>query len=327
MVGAATAFGLTSLLPLNVPQGNPLMYCNGMNIDQAQIKFKDLFYFCFRDAILISCPDVVDNLPVDRCKNEMMTFDLNGSDSDFHALNGTLITNIDIVCNSTFPVIEKHLTLNSTTNVLECFPGLYPEKLSSFIPTTTTEAPTTTEKEMSLEAKVHMLMLDLIGLSDVYESSTKPSIVKDDQGLKGNEEPWIPEALTFPPDFVIPEREYPFTLEYQLIEEVDGELKVIETQPVEASVEKEWLKLHFEHGVSLPPNVVKVEKRKEFEKRASTAVETKDNSDDLVFETWYKLKLEELDESLKNDALKLISSLDKDQKNYEDELIKSLKNP
>ncbi|CRK93766.1 CLUMA_CG007294, isoform A, partial [Clunio marinus] len=62
VVGAATAFGLASLLPLNVPENKPLMYCNTTEIAQTRIKLYENIYSCVNKSILISCPKIEENL-------------------------------------------------------------------------------------------------------------------------------------------------------------------------------------------------------------------------------------------------------------------------
>lgn len=201
MIGAATAFGLTSLLPLNVPFDKPLMYCNDTTIEQAQLKFDDIIYSCFNGKVATSCARIVLLETTDfKCKNKMMECDLpdtGDTASDVYCSDGALMTRANIVCNSTFSFTDEQS--HDNIFVLECYSGLYPAKLSSFIPTTTTEAPTTTTtaKAFSLSAHIHMILLDFIGHSDVYETTTY--ISKDEQELNSTEELWIPEALTLPP--------------------------------------------------------------------------------------------------------------------------------
>ncbi|KAL7042496.1 hypothetical protein ACKWTF_001160 [Chironomus riparius] len=56
IVGAAKAFGLVSLLPLNVPPGKPLMYCGNTDLIQSQIRINnEATYVCNNAKIEISC--------------------------------------------------------------------------------------------------------------------------------------------------------------------------------------------------------------------------------------------------------------------------------
>lgn len=241
VIAAATAFGLTTLLPLNVPMNSPLIYCGRPEITQARIKFYDVIYYCANETVRESCPKEINGKIVDDCKKKQC--------NELDCSHNTLIADLDMVCNSTYSAFD--IELNSTVDILECFTGWWPENLSSFIPTTT-ETPK--KKKVSLKAYVHMLMLDFIGQSEVYESTTRPPYE-----LKDGEESWIPEALTLPPGYVIPEENYPFYLEYQVIANfMDGRSAVIKRKPVDESVEKVWLKLHLRYGVPLPPFIALV---------------------------------------------------------------------
>lgn len=205
VVGAATAFGLTSLLPLNVPSTKPLMYCNTTEITQTQIKLEDNIYSCVNNSIAMSCPRSLENSTIiDACANKIMECDLPESLENLFCTNATLVSRSGTLCNST--IVLNGTNVNETTTILNCYPGLLADKLTAFIPTTTTEAPlvTTTEKNLSLGAKIHVFFLKLIGKSEVLKKETTtvaPSIEDDPRlGLKENETAWVPEALTIPPE-------------------------------------------------------------------------------------------------------------------------------
>lgn len=282
--GAATAFGLTSLLPLNVPANKPLMYCSNNEFKQTHIQLDGNIYSCVNSSIAISCPRQIGFKTIDKCANKTMQCDLKGSNevpaTDLSCSDGTLISTSDIACNST--VFRYIMKLNQTRTVVQCFPGAYPKALVAFIPTTSTESTIskTTEKQLSIDTKIYNFFLNLFGISK-DETTSNEEISPDDHrdGLGEGESHWIPEALTLPPDFEVPEQEYPFSLEYQLTRKVKGRTIVVKQHPVDESVEKVWLKLHLEHGVTLPPFVAKIPKRKHFYKIDDQ--ESDENSDEM----------------------------------------------
>lgn len=239
------------------------MYCNDTDISQTQIKLEDNIYSCVNRSIAMSCPRSFENATIDDCLNKTMECDLKDPDDliDLYCTNGTLIAKFDTACNST---TSLNNSLGDLTSTLECYFGSYIAKLSSFIPTTSTEAPitTTTEKLFSLESRIHMFLLNLIGKSEVYETTTEPLIDNNDLrlGSKYREEYWMPEALTLPPDFVVPDKEYPFYLWYKVSSTNDDGSEFVNQHPVEQSIEKEWLRLHLEYGVPLPAFVTKIPK-------------------------------------------------------------------
>lgn len=206
VVGAATAFGLASLLPLNVPANKPLMYCNATEITQTQIKLEGNIYSCVNNSIAISCQRVFSNFTADECanKNQTMECDLADSSENLYCTNATLISRQDTLCNST--TVLNGTNVNITTTILNCYPGMLNEKLAAFIPTTTTVAPitTTTERSLSLGAQIHVFFLHLAGKSDVLvkppTTTVEPPTEDPRLALKDDETPWIPEALTIPPE-------------------------------------------------------------------------------------------------------------------------------
>jgi hypothetical protein len=210
VVGAATAFGLVSLLPLNVPANKPIMYCNNTDLAQAQVKINnETLYQCINGTFVASCPKIVvgeNETIVDECKKQSMMCDNNAS--DIYCSNGTLLSKNTIFCNST-TVLNGTVQLNETTTILNCYNGELPQSQASFIPTTTTEAPvtTTTEKSLSFGAKMHVWFMKLIGKSDVLEkppttttSTTESPEIPQLALDEGNKTQWTPEALTIPPE-------------------------------------------------------------------------------------------------------------------------------
>jgi hypothetical protein len=53
--GAARAFGLKTLLPLNVASNQPLMYCPDKSLDQAQILLDNKLYRCSENILQVRC--------------------------------------------------------------------------------------------------------------------------------------------------------------------------------------------------------------------------------------------------------------------------------
>ena len=207
VVGAATAFGLVSLLPLNVPSNKPLMYCNNTDIAQSPIALDFNIYSCVNDSIAVSCPRILENSTIiDECLHKNMKCDVEKTSDNLYCSNGTLLSQSPIVCNST--TLQNGTMLNETTTIINCYQGSVAAALASSIPITITEAPIvpTTERELSLTAKMHIFFMRLVGKSDLVEkaqtATTTVSPIEDIPRfvLKENETMWIPEALTIPPE-------------------------------------------------------------------------------------------------------------------------------
>lgn len=117
VLGAASAFGISSLLPLIVPIGKPILSCNATDLQQTQISLSGSIYDCKRRAITMSCPksDEFDNI-TDDCQGETLECDVRMRPTDearVSCTNGTLISNHLIVC--------KTATLMENKNILNCF--------------------------------------------------------------------------------------------------------------------------------------------------------------------------------------------------------------
>lgn len=105
----------SSLLPLNVPIGKPILSCNATELLQAQINLNGVIYDCDRSAITMSCPRMNENnLVVDDCRGETLECDVRMAQNSqsVSCTNGTLISNHPIVC--------KSATLMERKNVLNC---------------------------------------------------------------------------------------------------------------------------------------------------------------------------------------------------------------
>lgn len=184
--GAATAFGLSTLLPLNVPASMPLLYCNGIEVAQQPIKIGSEIFACGNMTVEILCSKVSEFS--DQCSSETMECDVEG-DSPLYCSNSTLMANSSMFCNST----TEHKT-GETMKVLNCYEGELPELMTSFIPTTTVEP----ERDLSIGAIVHVLMMYAMGRSDEMNAVTSTT---QDPPTEA-EKPWVPEALVIPPETI-----------------------------------------------------------------------------------------------------------------------------
>ena len=152
VLGAATAFGVYSLLPLNVPSGRPILSCNATDLQQAQINFNDATYGCFNKKITILL-------------GETLKYDQKKVDSIISYTNGTLIIMEDIFCNDT-------AFINQTNqNVLYCFSGLLPDQIASSIPA---DYPIIPKQSYSTGQKVKHFLLWWIGKSNKTTTETIP---------------------------------------------------------------------------------------------------------------------------------------------------------
>lgn len=124
-----TALKVSSLLPLEIPIGKPILSCNATQLLQAQINLDGIIYDCNRAAITKSCPRInSNNLLVDECQGETLECDVRMKQNtmDVSCTNGTLISNYPIVC--------KSASLMARKNVLNC---LYKNSSPSYSSRTT----------------------------------------------------------------------------------------------------------------------------------------------------------------------------------------------
>ncbi|KAG5666174.1 hypothetical protein PVAND_017683 [Polypedilum vanderplanki] len=248
VIGAASAFGLASLLPLNVPANKPLMYCGNTDLIQSQICIENGFiYKCKNGTFEVKCSrnsqNLVNSTNFDNFKNvdnSTMTVNVNIERSKENSTNNNLLTcerkvmtcdeekekdegiycksktlysAQEIFCNSTS--VLKSSKSNKTIEVLNCYKGKLPENEASFIPTTTTstEAPftTTTEKSLSIGAQMHIFMLKLLGKYEVLEKNKIPEKIESTTEIPKVEPQWIPKALEIlPPTTTTTTPEPPF---------------------------------------------------------------------------------------------------------------------
>lgn len=167
---AATAFGLRTLLPLNVPPEMPLIYCTETEYEmkQSAMELNGNIYYCDTNSLAISC--------INACT---------AASPNLFISDGALRSHLHIFCNAT--------KYDSAMDVLQCFYGQLTACRTSFIPiktTTSTSSSVTAEtndqdesKDISLSAKIHKFLLRLMGMHEIADSTCKQ---------------WIPEALIVP---------------------------------------------------------------------------------------------------------------------------------
>ncbi|CAO1356529.1 unnamed protein product [Diamesa tonsa] len=165
VLGAATAFGVYSLLPLNVPNGKPILSCNATSLQQTKVKLDDITYACAEMIITVGCfkVDPATNETVNYCPGKILQC---GETSEFPGMscsNGTLISTEPIFCNST-TMIDGVTSTDMTAKVLNCYQGVLPNKMAASIPT---EPPP--PKELSMGAKVHTFLLWAIGEAEIVD--------------------------------------------------------------------------------------------------------------------------------------------------------------
>lgn len=265
---------MATLLPLNVPADKPLLYCNVTGVAQTHVQLDENVYSCANQSIAISCPRTVENATTDVCTNTTMECDLKtGELETYYCTNATLLSRASLVCNST--TILNGTNVNETTTILNCYRGSLPVKLASFIPTTTTtEAPitTTTEKQLSLGARIHIFFVKLVGNGHILDTTTSAPTtttalpIDDDDPrlqLSGNQTPWVPEALTIPPETTTATAttttttETPFIFGRISVKQLENGSFIDEIKPVEDD-KQDVFRMMWGKSEVLPPFVVKI---------------------------------------------------------------------
>lgn len=201
--GAATAFGLKTLLPLNVPEQNPLMGCPETDLLQSAIKLDGRTYSCVDSLIQITCsekdPLMTTSNPNDDDANTEdcvdKTINCNSvefSDENLLCESGILTSISAVVCDSFEIVGDIPIT------VLNCHYGELPTRLASFVPTTESSIPQTTikpEEDSSLFGVVKSFfgnILKKVNLGSDEETSVGETTESIFDQMDGN---WVPEAL------------------------------------------------------------------------------------------------------------------------------------
>lgn len=180
--GAAIAFGLETLLPLNIPAKSPLMYCkNAHELRQNQIKLNGRIYSCENGGVLSAVCDEHDS-----CNDKALICNDNGTNSgginEISCINGTLYSQIEMFCNKS----------DTRHNVLHCFVGRLPDNTVSFIPTTRPAVPA--QGGQSGFRKFLNSILEFFGLAPEEEE------VEGEGEEIASQSNWIPQALEIPPE-------------------------------------------------------------------------------------------------------------------------------
>lgn len=149
VMGAATAFGLTSLFPLNVPTGRPLMYCNSSHVEQNPIRLSGRIYSCSDGEFVVSCPrflqddgSLFDNedcsgkskiLPCDLI-NQMSVLSIK---TGIYCKQGTLLRIHQTYCLSALASFRRTevagVLVTETINIIDCHDGQVHPRQASFI--------------------------------------------------------------------------------------------------------------------------------------------------------------------------------------------------
>ena len=111
VLGAKNAFKVSTLLPLDVPPGKPLLSCNATDLLQSQIRLDGMTYDCSNTDITIACP--THGGLINECEGQILLCDPDNSVEDVWCTNGTLVSKSDIECRNAF--VEAH------KSTLNCF--------------------------------------------------------------------------------------------------------------------------------------------------------------------------------------------------------------
>ena len=204
-LGAASAFGLASLLPLRVPIGKPLLSCNETYLNQTDIRLDGNLYECFNGTILVSCPEQIVNSEnktnAATCTNGKFACNLL-ENPQTNCSNATLSFQKDIFCNSTYYVNVKNAT------ELHCFFGTLDDSQVVYIPTanplyfTTTMRPVTTTKKPLIKRMAYVVYSNILwGLGKPElpkQTTTETPISSTENPISSTEK--LPEIrnITFP---------------------------------------------------------------------------------------------------------------------------------
>lgn len=203
--GAASAVGLKSLLPLNVPEGSPLIYCPDLDLRQSKMKLDGKLYSCVENFISVICLDEVRSFDgsflndANETKAECFEENLQCltsagfNDVNLSCESGKLKSSSSIFCDSL-------TTVNNDENILSCFYGELHLNLASFIPTTESSIPATTEKqeETSFFGSVKGFFSSSWKKLNFFQSSEPNEVTDEDVTEKfafQNNTSWLPEAL------------------------------------------------------------------------------------------------------------------------------------
>jgi hypothetical protein len=201
--GAARAFGLKTLLPLNVPKGQPLMYCPDKNLQQAKIQLDGKLYSCLDSTLQVDCIPTnkmstelttEETVEGDDCVNKSSTCNesFENIDEFLFCDSGVFASSFPVVCDSsTFSIEDDESTLN-------CYYGQLPEDLTSFIPTT--EDPNEDEmpqKTFVNPSPIHRVVSFFVDLFVSKEKVSEVEIVTEPPVVYTfeNTTEWLPSAF------------------------------------------------------------------------------------------------------------------------------------
>jgi hypothetical protein len=179
--GAAIAFGLETLLPLNIPAKSPLMYCKSAHeLRQNQIKLNGRIYSCKNGGVLSAECDERDS-----CDGNASICNNDSGINEISCINGTLYSRVEMFCNQS----DTHNHGSGGDNgLLRCFIGQLPSDTTSFIPTIR-PAVLQTGGQSSF-AKFANFFLDLVGLaSEEQEEAVEVMTTRSN---------WVPKPLEIP---------------------------------------------------------------------------------------------------------------------------------
>jgi hypothetical protein len=181
------------LLPLNIPEDEPLIYCPEGNLIQSQIKLENIIYECENEKIKSTCLETdEDILKVATESSSTTQIPLTCEQKAFDVANlhyystGILSSSFPIVCNATE-------SANNVKTTLNCYFGELPPYLASFIPTTESSmSQTTTPKnDVGFFTKTENFFRNLFGMSKDEEKFVEETTEFNYK----NGIDWVPEAL------------------------------------------------------------------------------------------------------------------------------------
>lgn len=206
VLGAATAFGVVSLLPLSVSSGNPLLSCELRTLNQIDLMFNDNIYTCWEMFIFMECPLTEEekfNISVSSSKTSVSEAKIDEnfrtntnnrcrrkylkcheikehSNNKMFCDSNIIFSSLSMFCNSTFVRNNTGEFKNESKTVLQCYEGqskyeeVYVPTKSSIVESTTTIKPTTTTMSTwdDVKFKSYSFLMWSIGRSDLLEKKT-----------------------------------------------------------------------------------------------------------------------------------------------------------
>lgn len=176
------------------------MYCGNTNLTEVPIRINsDEVYTCKDDKFVISCIQKFKNPTGYICSDKIL--ECGGNNENIYCSDGILMSHSDMYCDSTSSFNDGE------TKILNCFEEHLPIYSASFIPTTSSKSeeptsPTTAmPKELSLGAKTHLFLMNVMGKSidlEKQETTTMSALSIQEYPFEVRGA-WHPEALTMSP--------------------------------------------------------------------------------------------------------------------------------